>query len=539
MATPDDAIGTALSAVLRLDREGRLDEAKAELERIRLTLDPATPARARSELLRLGARVLRHRHDQVSLGQARNAAGSALGIALAARKPDKAAVTLAALEIAACDLALGDLSGAGGRAALLRDDNDPAIAGWAELIVARARLAEGRHFPAIAALHNAIAEHRRERNDQRVATARLWLAVALDDAGRVDEARSLLDEDRARWTGEPGVRRVSVLHRLTAATNARSRGEIQEALHMLAEAREFLTETSGMNAERARMHRLRADCYEEWGQRDEAERERARARRAQPPAMTASQSAPRFDQPSSPQAPRALARRSRQRASVSGPRLDDEVLGVLDGLGEDQVRGRIGVRFVVDQCECLQGVSGYERDEVYALFEGARRLDPADGEAAFWRERLLRRAEARLGFLPGLDILWGRVRIQLAGLLAEEVGADADRREEARHLVVDALLQLDRERFDMATRSWRARWLEVEIGPAYDLAIRLAVAVGDKSLARDLIIRSRVAGVVSPSGEIQHRRPRVGDLPLVPPPRFTYLDGTESTPGDGAPCLFV
>lgn len=69
MATPDDAIGTALSAVLRLDREGRLDEAKAELERIRLTLDPATPARARSELLRLGARVLRHRHDPESLGR--------------------------------------------------------------------------------------------------------------------------------------------------------------------------------------------------------------------------------------------------------------------------------------------------------------------------------------------------------------------------------------------------------------------------------------------------------------------------------------
>lgn len=539
MATPDDAIGTALSAVLRLDREGRLDEAKAELERIRLTLDPATPARARSELLRLGARVLRHRHDPESLRKARNAAEGALGIAVAAPTPDTRAVSLASLEMAACDLALGEAAAAGRGARALLDDRDPAISGWAQAIVGRAHLAGGRHFPAIAALHNAIAEHRRERNDQRVATARLWLAVALDDAGRVDEARGLLDEDRARWTGEPGVRRVSVLHRLTAATNARSRGEIQEALHMLAEAREFLTGTSGMNAERARTHRLRADCYGEWGQRDEAERERVESRRAQPPSPTEPKAAPRFDPPPSPRAPRALAARSLQRAAVAGLRLDDEVLSVLDGLGEDQVRGRIGVGFVVDKCERLQGVSGYERDEVYALFEGARRLDPADGEAAFWRERLLRRAEARLGFLPGLDILWGRVRIQLARLLAEEVGADADRREEARHLVVDALLQLDRERFDMATRSWRARWLEVEIGPAYDLAIRLAVAVGDKSLARDLIIRSRVAGVVSPSGEIQHRRPRVGDLPLVPPPRFTYLDGTESTPGDGAPCLYI
>ena len=533
MTTPDLTVEAALERVKQLDRAGDLDGAKEEVERLRLELQPTATVQIRSRLLRVGARVLRHRHERASLRNAGNAAGSALAISQAAPTPNGTAVTLASLEVAACELASGDVDAAIRRVEGVRDHPDPAISGWAHLIVGRSRLAQGRHFPAIASMHNAIAEFQRHGHAHRTAAARLWLAVALDDAGRVEEAHRVLTEDRAVWTGDAPVRRVSILHRLTSAANARSRGEIGESLRLLAEARDLLDSTTGMRVERARMHRLRAECYWEWGQFGRADAELAAAHKAQPVDQPSPRARTRVQEPPLPPAPLALAASDAPAGTQPSQRLDDEVLEALDRLTEDQVRGSRGVRFVVGQCERLQGVSGYERDEVFALFRAARRLDPADAEALHWRERLLRRAEARLEFLPGLETLRGRVRVQLAGLLA-----DGDRSREALSLIVQALLVLDGERFAMATRDWRATWLAVEIEPAYDLAIRLTVALGETSLARDLIVRSRAAGVVSPGTELPHRRPTLGDVPLVPPPRFRFLDGEVSSLGEGAPCLF-
>lgn len=226
MSVPDPAVEAALERVLQLDRAGELDGAKEELERLRIELPPTATVEIRSRILRVSARVLRHRHDEASLRNAGNAAGSALTIAQAAPTPNGTAVALASLEVAACELARGDADAAIRSAEGVRDHPDPAIAGWAHLIVGRSSLARGRHFPAIASMHNAIAEFQRHGHAYRAGAARLWLAVALDDAGRVEEAHRVLTEGRARWTGEAPVRRVSVLHRLTSAANARSRGEI-------------------------------------------------------------------------------------------------------------------------------------------------------------------------------------------------------------------------------------------------------------------------------------------------------------------------
>ncbi|QNP54848.1 tetratricopeptide repeat protein [Tessaracoccus defluvii] len=226
MTTPDPTVEAALERVKQLDRAGDLDGAKEEVERLRLELQPTATVQIRSRLLRVGARVLRHRHERASLRNAGNAAGSALAISQAAPTPNGTAVTLASLEVAACELASGDVDAAIRRVEGVRDHPDPAISGWAHLIVGRSRLAQGRHFPAIASMHNAIAEFQRHGHAHRTAAARLWLAVALDDAGRVEEAHRALTEDRAVWTGDAPVRRVSILHRLTSAANARSRGEI-------------------------------------------------------------------------------------------------------------------------------------------------------------------------------------------------------------------------------------------------------------------------------------------------------------------------
>ena len=179
---------------------------------------------------------------------------------------------------------------------------------------------------------------------------------------------------------------------------------------------------------------------------------------------------------------------------------------------------------VVRLLDSLAGRPGLERDEALLLLEAGSLLAESGPEHHIAAERLLRRALVRLEFLEGTEQWLAQARVTLGQLLPDS------ERDQALDLLVKGIQGLDEQRFQMLNRSYRDGWLTRREHPAVARAIELANGT-DAALAADLIVFSRIAGVLVPRDDRQ--------VPLVPVPRLRYIDGTESRLGSTGSCNFL
>lgn len=466
---------------------------------------------------------LRHRHDRESW---RHAVGAAAEAATLARLPGQDDATLrpaAELHLASSRLVSGDPEVAGGLAQRWADDADPNVSGWAWVLLGRIRHEEGIHFAAIADLQNAIAEYRRGSAEYRERCARIELASCLSSVGQLAAAAGLLQEDAEYWrTGSRPLRRL-LSHLLARAENERLQGRIDDALATLDVVEDRLTRDPQLTALRHRMHLQRAACFTEWHQVAEARRALRRAARVAVPEPSARASRPISPPPSEPT---TVAVEPLGVASALATPLDpvETVMGIVTGIREGALVGEDTLAFVKGRVGQLHGLAGAERTEATVLLEVGRAL-PLEKEAlALEAERLLRRAEVRLEHLTGMGLQLAHCHVALARVCQRR-----GRLAEGLALGLRGLEGLERERMRMGQRQYRAAWTGSSVAAAYDLAVELALATGRPDLASDLIIRSRVAGVVQP-GSVEG----TGRVGLAAPPRFSYIDGTVSTlPGEG------
>lgn len=534
------------------DRAGDL----AEVTRLLLPWNPSFVdggAADLSEAFRFKAKLLRHRVEPLSLAAALDAAESALALA---RLSDRDAIlALASLELISCRITARQLD------AIQRDlrpwlsHPDTRVAGWAWVLSGQAHLKNDEPFQAVAALQNALAEFARGADDFRVRTARITLADAMDRCGRIRDASRLLKQDRGFWTGEPEVRRTSVFYFLLAARNRRNDEDIGGALRDVHRARELLQLCTDMPHLQVAADALRASCHVEWGQARDASRDalqsltaagelthgtaRRRPRRVPLPPPPVRLAPPGNDlllQHNDFHAdiladvkeaarltyikPSNLVETTQLTHSESAETLVRRARSVLGAARQFGVQGD---SVVIGAVERLAGVPGLEREEAQALFDAGLLLHRSGNDVE--AERMLRRCLARLSQREGMRLLRGRVLVALARTIRSRPAA-------ALPLVVEGLQLLDEERFKMYRRRYRSNWLESEINPAYDIAIELALTEGRLTLAADLIIRSRTSGVtVSDLPDARHLGD--SDVPLVPPPRLVYIDGTASElPGE-------
>lgn len=558
-------------AALVADRAGDLDRARDIVVTWNHSLAVEGDLGDLAESFRLKAKILRHRQDPAVLDEAVDAAEQAMRL-MTARPLARRTLPrlLTELELASCLLDLGESAAAVRMLGPLLGHELVPASGWAWVLRAQSHLREDEPIRAVAGLHNAIAEFARSGHQFRERTARVSLAEALDRVGRVNDAHRLLQEERPFWiTGDPALRRIAIRFRLVAAANHAGRGEIAEALQDLVMAAQELDRCTGLERHRIQLETLRAGCFREWGQRDLAEDAAKKAEALSRPFITQEPSAWRPASVPGPKAPVRLGTQlpsdgapagAGRRPSSSGfaarpagptghrlnafryasnheatphapdpPAMADRFL----------VTDRVGILEVVSAAESMAGVPGRDRQETRTLFRAADIIRRSHARGLFgsaddaqlatlWAERLYRRCLVRLTRLPHVEVLRGRAEIGLAQVLA-----GAGREEEALQLVVSGLRALDEERFEMLRRDYRNNWLRAELHPAYELGFRLA-ADRDPALAADLIVFSRNAGIVLPG--LGGHDPT--EIPLMPMPRLTYIDGQVSTLGSGGHCRF-
>ena len=104
-------------------------------------------------------------------------------------------------------------------------------------------------------------------------------------------------------------------------------------------------------------------------------------------------------------------------------------------------------------------------------------------------------------------------------------------------LLQTGIQRLSEERYDMPRRTYRANWRATVEGTFFETAIRLAHEQGRKDLAADLIVFSRIGGVLVP--EVEPNSRRVDEVPLLAPPQLVYLDGSSSTLGSESSCRLL
>lgn len=510
-----------ISTALDLDRAGRNDEAVEAIRHHQSgLLDRGGSLDEIVEAFRAEARIQRHRGDAVSLARACDAAGQAVLLSRLPAASREVAIP-ARLELAACLIGRGDPAGAETIAGF-RDHPDAGIAGWAWRLLGEAALLAERPFEAVAALLNAVAENQRGKDHHHEAGTRVLLLLAFSRAGHLEDADRLAlrhGTPADAPTGLPGIRFL-----LARAEHEHRAGRIGEALRSLEVAETRLGGTSGLGVLRRQLLTLRAGCLADWCQPDEADRLRTKAGTLPLPAhLDIAATTPRTardrdardatrwlgDQPRPGTAPgtdpQAVAALLRDLATL--PRREAEHAAVVSRL-----------------LDSLAGRPGLERDEALLLLEAGSLLaesGPGHREAA---ERLLRRALARLKFLEGTEQWLAQARVTLGQLLPDS------EREQALDLLVRGIQGLDEQRFQMLDRSYRDGWLTRREHPAVARAIELASET-DAALAADLIIFSRVAGVLVPRDGQQ--------VPLVPVPRLRYIDGTESRLGSTGSCNFL
>ena len=502
-------VGDALSCIRQNDLQGHLDEAvDLAIQNIH-GLGIGASITARIDGYVCLARTLRHRGLRDDLRRSLDAANQAVRLAeLPASPPD--ARPHALLELAAAKLACGDPVGLRDIAepltapAVGRSETDPRVAARAWHLLGEAALAEDRIFEAIAALLNSVAE--RGRLNQRESTATPGLLLrAFSRAGHLHSADKLV---KATNLESLGIRhRVDFLLRL--AGHRRRSGHIAEALETLDDADRLIMASTGLDRAKAVSHWVRAACLREWRLARQAEEQRTSGD--------------------------LLWDSSGDLTTQAQPRIHPRARFVFDFIervaqGGGNPTGS-HAQLLEKAVARLQGVPGMERSEALTLTTAgsflSRGLEPVRATA----ERLLRRALARFDYLQGATMWEASCRCALGQALA------TSRPDAALELLQTGIQRLSEERYDMPRRTYRANWRATVEGTFFETAIRLAHEQGRKDLAADLIVFSRIGGVLVP--EVEPNSRRVDEVPLLAPPQLVYLDGSSSTLGSESSCRLL
>ena len=507
-----------ISKALDLDRDGWNDEAvEAIRSHQRDLLDRGGSLDEIVEGFRAEARIQRHRSEACALARACDSARQAVLLGRLPAASRELAVP-ACLELAACRIRRGDPAGTQAIAGFTTHP-DAGIAGWAWRLLGEAALLAERPFEAVAALLNAVAENQRGKDKHHEAGTRVLLLLAFSRAGHLEDADRLALRYGAPSDAPQGLLGIRFL--LARAEHEHRSGRIGEALGTLKVAETRLGATSGLGVLRRELLTIRAGCLDDWCQPDEADRLRAEAGKLPLPAHLATSANTSHTLRDAQDATRWLGEIPHPGAST---RTDPQaVAALLRDLAALPQRKPDHAAVVCRLLDSLAGRPGLERDEALLLLEAGSLLAESGPEHRVAAERLLRRALVRLEFLEGAEQWLAQARVTLGQLLPDS------ERDQALDLLVRGIQGLDEQRFQMLNRSYRDGWLTRREHPAIARAIELASGT-DTALAADLIIFSRVAGVLVPRGDRQ--------VPLVPVPRLRYIDGTESRLGSTVSCNF-
>ncbi len=491
--------------------EGRLDGALRHLNQAQASLRVDASLPDRFEVFVVAAQVLRHHGDHLRL--ALDAAQQALRLSLLPAAPERSRIR-AELEVAACRIADGHSAAA--HDLLPLTDDDPDIAGRAWQLIGEAALRDDHVFQAIAALLNAVAEQQRVRDATHAGAIAPLLLNAFSRAGHVADADLIVDDQR---TTPAAHARHQIDFLLAQAEHERRSGRIQAALEALQHAEEKLANTSGLRPQHRQLHLLRAGCWTDWRQHDEADKELAEATRFEDPSPAHSKAS---DAASATPHPRSPSLREKADPAT--------VEALLDGLDALPTRKGEHAQVAAQALAPLAGIPGLERHEAVLLLHAGTTLTQGDAACRTAAERFLRRAVVRLRFLEGMGLWLAQAQVTLGHFLAH--GGDDTTRREALNLLTQGLQGLDGERFHMLQRSHRTQWLIEVVHDAFQSAVKLAVELEEQALAADLIVFSRIAGVVTPGGDQQA-------VPLVAVPRLRYIDGDESSLGSHLTCRLL
>lgn len=507
-----------ISKALDLDRDGWNDEAvEAIRSHQRDLLDRGGSLDEIVEGFRAEARIQRHRSEACALARACDSAQQAVLLGRLPAASRELAVP-ACLELAACRIRRGDPAGTQAIAGFTTHP-DAGIAGWAWRLLGEAALLAERPFEAVAALLNAVAENQRGKDKYHEAGTRVLLLLAFSRAGHLEDADRLALRYGAPSDAPQGLLGIRFL--LARAEHEHRSGRIGEALGTLKVAETRLGATSGLGVLCRELLTIRAGCLDDWCQPDEADRLRTEAGKLPLPAHLATSANTSHTLRDAQDATRWLGEIPHPGAST---RTDPQaVAALLRDLAALPQRKPDHAAVVCRLLDSLAGRPGLERDEALLLLEAGSLLAESGPEHRVAAERLLRRALVRLEFLEGAEQWLAQARVTLGQLLPDS------ERDQALDLLVRGIQGLDEQRFQMLNRSYRDGWLTRREHPAIARAIELASGT-DTALAADLIIFSRVAGVLVPRGDRQ--------VPLVPVPRLRYIDGTESRLGSTVSCNF-
>ena len=509
----------SISKALSLDRAGRNDEATEAIRRHqRRLLDRGGSLDETIEAFRAEARIQRHRGEADALTRACDSARQAV---LLSRLPaaSQELVAPTRLELGACQIRRGDPTGLQAIAGFTTHP-DAGIAGWAWRLLGEAALLAERPFDAVADLLNAVAENQRGKDDHHEAGTRILLLLAFSRAGHLEDVDRLALRYGTPSNAPQGLLGIRFL--LAQAEHEHRSGRIGEALGTLEVADTRLDATSGLDVLRRELLTIRAGCLTDWCQPDEAARLRAEAETLPLPAHQLPPASASHTLRDAQDATRWLGEIPRPGAST---RTDPQaVAAVLRDLAALPQRNADHAAVVVRLLDSLAGRPGLERDEALLLLEAGSLLAESGPEHRVAAERLLRRALVRLEFLEGTEQWLAQARVTLGQLLPDS------ERDQALDLLVRGIQGLDEQRFQMLNRSYRDGWLTRREHPAIARAIELASET-DAALAADLIVFSRIAGVLVPRDDRQ--------VPLVPVPKLRYIDGTESRLGSTASCTFL
>lgn len=554
---------------LTADGEGRLHDAMRLVQQVRLH-DHET-AESLTDAFLLKAQIFRHHDQSVSIASALDAASQAVRLSELAGFETTVRGQLAAVELAACLLAVGKP----GQAIRVASDHlhsvDAVVASRAWSVTGHAHLQQGNPFRSVSALSNSVAELERCYDNARCHVRLLSLSHAFTAAGRIHDAQQILEKSKPQWSGEENQRRLSIHHRLLLANNYRCLGQIADALAALVEAEEFLSTCQGLEQLRTRLLITRAACLREWGQYDTAQEISHAASTllnslSNPPDVSQVLPAPpslELAVPVNPCTPTPhtttsapyldlredlddeLQRLHTRSASVTVSAARDIPVSGID-FAQDLVTEisltplstEDQLSFFIDSVYAALGAPGNERGEAQLLLDAGIALSKTSHSsiadaARQTAQRMLHGCLTRIRWLPGLDLVKGRALIALARITSSEI--DAQR---TLTLLVEGLQIIDSERIHMGSRLYRHNWLRAEVHPALAQAIELA-AIHDRPLAADLIVFSRNSGIVVPDVA----RPgvfAVGDVSLLPMPRLRYLNGDNSALGsDDHTCNYL
>ncbi len=498
----------SIEAALQADADGDLAGALQRIRTAEASLGSSSPLPQRIAAFRAEARILRHHRDPRHLPRAVAAAHEALALSRLPASPVGDEVHWAELELADCLVDSGE-PGMVSAVTALTDHPDPGIAAWAWRVLGKLALGRNEVFEAVAALLNAVAEHRRDAPSRECLTWPLLL-LAFSRAGRHGSANALASAVDGSLDSVPERLRIEYL--LARAEHGQRDGRTADALATL-DSLDDIIEKHGLEAHRRQRLRQRATCLIHWCQDDEARLDLADAGPPQEPRRSSTAtSRPVITWLGAPHVPPAPEPHPSRVASL------------LDDIEHLSMPTAVHASLAMRELARLAGVPGLERDEAVLLVRAGALLAKGD-DCALPAERLLRRALARLEFLAGTGQWLAQAQVELGMVLA-----DTDPAQALRSLVA-GLQGLDEERFRMVKRNHRTRWLMRRVHPAFGKAIELAVTNGDESLAADLIVFSRMAGVLAPGDSTE--------LPLDPVPTLTYIDGTRSSLGTDQNCRLI